>query len=116
MNKKIVQMLSVTLVLILLSHRTRTFISNWKSIPLRGSVSLGYFYVQIDLGYPISKRQNLIYDTGSKMMIVPCKGCVKCNKNHDNGLFDPNNSATCQGIALNKVYLSWMGGMTSNRR
>ena len=86
--------------------------SRWYSIPLIGGVNEGYYYVQMELGYPTGKTQNLIVDTGSKMTIVPCKGCSQCNEGHDNGLFDPRNSDTIQGIQPGKSYLNWVCPVT----
>lgn len=54
------------------------------------------------------KEQDLIIDTGSSMMIVPCKGCTECNSSHSNGLYDPEASDTCVPLKANTAYLRWI--------
>lgn len=38
--------------------------------------------------------KNLIFDTGSKLIIFMCKGCTKCSKEHYTKPFDYNRSKT----------------------
>lgn len=59
------------------------------SIPLTGSADIGYYTVDVFVGTP-PKKQSLILDTGSNLMIIPCKGCEYCSNLHENGLFEPN--------------------------
>lgn len=79
----------------------------WSSYPVYGGADLGYYYIVTELGFPVGHQQNLILDTGSQMMIVPCRGCRHCNGAHDHGLYDPRKSKTCQGISPSKVYMLW---------
>lgn len=68
---------------------------------------MGYYYITTEMGYPHGHKQNLILDTGSQMMIIPCRGCEECNYHHDNGLYNPRKSPTCQGVTHSNVYLMW---------
>ena len=115
MKQMIFNFVQTSLILVCLCGLTSSSFPHWQSIPLTGGVSFGYYYIEVEIGFPNPKKQNLIYDTGSSMIIVPCKGCTECNKNHDNGLYDPKKSATCQGIKNDKVYLGWNCDSNYNR-
>lgn len=65
------------------------------SFQLKGSADLGYYTVDVDIGNP-PQTVALILDTGSNSLIVPCKGCTKCNS-HINQTYNPENSK-CSSI------------------
>eukprot|EP00798_Chlamydomonas_sp_ICE-L_P005797 gene5797-6078_t len=66
-------------------------------LPLKGSVSMGYFYVQISLGTP-AKVFALIVDTGSTITYVPCNDCAHCGSHFD-AAFNPSASSSVTRLA-----------------
>lgn len=109
-NRKIFKttMRFICLVLLLIVRHKISKPIDWKSVPLKGGVSLGYYTIDMELGFPLGKKQTLIVDTGSRGLTVPCKGCKSCNDGHVNGLYNPYKSDSCVGIGASNVFLSWV--------
>lgn len=53
---------------------------------------MGYFYVNLYVGSPVSQPQTVIVDTGSGILAVPCSYCKQCGNNHINPPYNPSNS------------------------
>ena len=60
--------------------------------------TLGYFAADVCVGMP-SKKFNLIVDTGSALMAMPCKGCKQCGHHKDGSQFDVGASSSGTAIS-----------------
>ncbi|KAK9172957.1 Q-cell neuroblast polarization family protein [Cryptosporidium meleagridis] len=64
------------------------------TLPLYGNVhKYGYYFIKVNVGFPISQQQTLIIDTGSSLTGFACSGCINCGT-HENKPFNINLSAT----------------------
>eukprot|EP00892_Ulva_mutabilis_P012167 jgi/Ulvmu1/9322/UM050_0071.1 len=70
------------------------------ALPLDGSVDVGYFYTEIQLGTP-PQTFSVIPDTGSALTYVPCRGCDSCGK-HADAPFDFTASSTFHRVGCDE--------------
>ncbi|KAH8738930.1 hypothetical protein FG386_000796 [Cryptosporidium ryanae] len=57
-------------------------------IPVYGDISeLGYYYIRVFVGHPITQVQTLLIDTGSSLTSFSCSDCVECGI-HEHGTFN----------------------------
>lgn len=71
------------------------------SLPLSGNLTLGYYYVDIEIGTP-AQKQSLIVDTGSGLFAVPCQGCANCGSEHIHKPFLINSSSSSTYVTCEK--------------
>lgn len=76
------------------------------NIELKGGADIGYYTLDVMVGTP-PQKQSLILDTGSNLMIIPCQGCSYCNINHENPIFEPNNSTSLEQLTDHSDYYNW---------
>ena len=68
---------------------------------LRGDLhTLGYFAADVCLGSP-PRTFELIVDTGSSLMALPCAGCIHCGHHNRGTRFDPAGSSTSKTFSCN---------------
>lgn len=79
--------------MILIMFLIKNYYQEPTSLQLKGSADLGYYTVDAVIGSE-KHKVSLILDTGSNLMIIPCKGCTYCNDKHNNEFYDPNQSKT----------------------
>lgn len=64
------------------------------TLPLYGNVhKYGYYFIKVNVGFPITQQQTLIIDTGSSLTGFACSDCINCGT-HENKPFNINLSDT----------------------
>ena len=59
--------------------------------------------------------KNLIFDTGSKLIIFMCKGCTKCSKEHYTKPFDYNRSKTFLKLKKTNIFTTEISIQQNNQ-
>ena len=77
-----------------------------RTVPLGGSATLGFYYVNLFIGER-NQKQSLIVDTGSSLTTFPCKGCSECGTRHYNSPYDPPINGNLNYVTTSDHYLDW---------
>lgn len=101
------KMIIYLLIIMLTKHYTQ-----YRNLQLFGDSEIGYYYVNVLIGTP-PQKQSLILDSGSKLTILPCKGCTNCNK-HQNPLYTPENSSTFKKVTKEDKINNWKCPIINN--
>lgn len=82
------------------SRRRLALRSGWR---LSGNLhTLGYFAAEVCLGTPQTSFE-LIVDTGSSLMALPCAGCTHCGQHKHGARFDAQRSSTASTYSCSRT-------------
>ena len=82
------------------SRRRLRLRDGWR---LEGNLhTLGYFAADVCVGTP-PKTFELIVDTGSSLMALPCANCGHCGHHKHGARFNPSSSSTCKTFSCNSA-------------